>query len=102
MAIMFEFIATTLMKSSDGFTKLWPSIGTIIGYGIAFYVLSLTLKTIPTGIAYGIWSGVGIVLISIIGLVFFKQKLDAAAICGLVLIVAGVIVINFFSKASAH
>ncbi|MCC7633779.1 EmrE family multidrug efflux SMR transporter [Stenotrophomonas rhizophila] len=102
LAIVFEVIATSLLKASEGFTRLWPSIGTVVGYAAAFYLLALTLKSIPTGVAYAIWSGVGIVLISVIGWVVFKQKLDAPALLGMGLIVAGVAVINLFSKSAAH
>ena len=102
LAILFEVIATSCLKASDGFTRLWPSVATVIGYAASFYFLSITLKTIPTGIAYAIWSGVGVVLISLIGWIVFKQALDAAAILGMVLIVAGVLVINLFSKVGAH
>lgn len=102
LAILFEVIATSCLKASDGFTRLWPSAATVIGYAASFYFLSITLKTIPTGIAYAIWSGVGVVLISLIGWIVFKQALDAAAILGMVLIVAGVLVINLFSKVGAH
>jgi len=102
VAILAEVIATSSLKASAGFTRLLPSIATVAGYGVAFYFLSLTLATIPTGIAYAIWSGVGIVLISLIGWMVFGQKLDAPAIAGMGLIVAGVLVINLFSKSSAH
>ncbi len=102
VAIVSEVIGTTFMKQSDGFTKLVPSLLTAAAYGLAFFCLSLTLRTIPTGIAYAIWSGVGIVLISLIGLVVFKQRLDAAALAGIALICAGVLVINLFSRSSAH
>ena len=102
IAIASEVCATSFMKLSEGFTRPIPSIVTAIGYAIAFYFLSLTLKTVPTGIAYAIWSGVGIVLITTIAWVFQGQKLDAPALGGLGLIVAGVIVINVFSKATTH
>ena len=85
------------MKSSNGFTKLLPSVLCVLGYCISFYLLAQTLKTIPTGVAYAIWSGVGIVLISTIAWLFHGQKLDAGAMIGMALIVAGVIVINVFS-----
>lgn len=101
-AILAEVIATSFMKASNGFTVLAPSLVTIVGYGIAFYLLSLTLRTMPTGIAYAIWSGVGIVLIAAIAWLFQGQKLDAAAIAGMGLIVAGVVVLNVFSRAVAH
>lgn len=102
VAILFETIATSSLKASEQFTKLVPSLITIIGYIAAFYFLSLTLKTIPVGIAYAIWSGIGIVLITLVGIVVFKQVPDLPAIIGLLLIIAGVVVINVFSKTSAH
>ncbi|MBP7337640.1 SMR family transporter [Niveispirillum sp.] len=102
VAIICEVIGTSFMKQSDGFTRLVPSLVTVAAYLAAFYCLSLTLKTIPTGIAYAIWSGVGIVLIAIVGWVFQGQKLDLPAILGMGLIVAGVLVMNLFSKTTAH
>jgi small multidrug resistance pump len=102
IAIVAEVCATTAMKQSDGFTRMPWTIVTVIGYGIAFYFLSLTLRAIPTGIAYAIWSGVGIVLISTAAWAFQGQKLDAAAVIGMGLIVTGVIVMNVFSSASVH
>lgn len=101
IAIVAEVIATTALKSSEGFTRLVPTLVVIVGYGLAFYCLSLTLKHIPTGIAYAIWSGVGIVLISLVGWVVHKQVLDLPALIGLGLIIAGVVVINVFSKSIA-
>lgn len=97
-AIVAEVLATTALKSSDGFSKLAPSLLAGLGYAIAFYLLSLTLKTIPTGVAYAIWSGVGIVLIAILAWTVHGQRLDAAALTGMALIAAGVAVINVFSK----
>jgi small multidrug resistance pump len=102
IAIVAEIIATSFLKLSEGFTRTVPSVIVAVGYGAAFYFLSLTLKTIPIGIAYAIWSGVGIVLIATISWLFQGQRLDAPAIVGMGLIVAGVVVINVFSKASAH
>jgi len=102
IAILLETIATSSLKASDGFTKLIPSILTIIGYAGAFYFLSLTIRTIPLGIAYALWSGIGIVLISAVGYFLFKQKLDLPAILGISLIVAGVIIIQLFSKSASH
>lgn len=102
VAIVAEVIATTALKSSEGFSRLLPSIVVVVGYGIAFYCLSMTLKTLPTGIAYAIWSGVGIVLVSLIGWLVHKQTLDLAAILGMGLIIAGVVVINVFSRSAAH
>ncbi|TDR94602.1 SMR family transporter [Enterovirga rhinocerotis] len=101
-AIVAEVIATSALKASDGFSRLWPSVVTVIGYAIAFYCLSLTLRTIPVGIAYAVWSGAGIVLISGVGWALFGQKLDAAAIVGIGLILAGVLVLNLMSKAAPH
>lgn len=102
IAIVAEVIGTSALKASEGFSKTLPSVITVIAYGAAFYCLSLTLKTIPVGVAYAIWSGAGIALIAIVGWVMFGQKLDAAAIIGMGLIVAGVVVMQVFSKASAH
>jgi small multidrug resistance pump len=102
IAIIAEVIGTSALKSAEGFTKLIPSAIVVIGYGISFYFLSLTLKTIPVGISYAIWSGVGITLISIIGYFFYKQTLDLPAIIGILLIIAGVIVINLFSKSVSN
>lgn len=102
IAIVAEVIATSALKASEGFTNLVPSLIVAVGYGVAFYFLSLVLKTIPVGVAYAIWSGLGIVLISIIGLVLFQQKLDLAAIIGMALIIAGVLVINLFSSSVSH
>jgi small multidrug resistance pump len=100
IAIIAEVIATSALKASQGFSVLMPSITTILGYAVALFFLSLTLKTIPVGIAYAIWSGAGIVLISTIGWIFFKQHLDLAAIIGLGLMLAGIIVINIFSNST--
>lgn len=102
IAIISEVIATSALKSSAGFTRLWPSIIVVTGYASAFYFLSLTLNVIPIGIAYAIWSGVGVALIALISWLYFKQPLDFAAIVGLLLIVAGVVVINLFSKSVPH
>lgn len=98
IAIVAEVIGTSALKASEGFTRLGPVLITIIGYAAAFYFLSLTLKTIPVGIAYAIWSGVGIVLISLVGYALFRQTLDLPAIVGMALIIAGVAVINLFSR----
>lgn len=102
LAIMLEVVGTSGLKASAQFTKLVPSVITVIAYVCAFYFLGLTLKTLPVGIAYAIWSGVGVVLISLIGLLFFKQSLDLSAVVGLGLIIAGVIIINIFSKSVSH
>lgn len=102
IAVIAEVIATSALKSVEGFTKFWPSVIVVTGYGIAFYFLSLTLKTIPVGIAYAIWSGLGITLVSVIGYFFYKQTLDLPAILGVSLILAGVAVINIFSETVSH
>lgn len=98
VAIISEVIATSCLKASEGFTRLWPSLVVIVGYVLAFYLLSLTLKAIPVGVAYAIWSGAGLVLIALSGWVFFGQSLDIPAMVGLILIVAGIVVINMFSQ----
>lgn len=100
VAIVAEVIATSAMKASQNFTVLIPSIITVVGYLIAFACLSFTLKSIPVGIAYAIWSGAGIILISAVGWIFFKQQLDFAAILGLSLMIIGILIINIFSKSS--
>ncbi|AIR03175.1 multidrug transporter [Cedecea neteri] len=102
LAIVAEVIATTALKLSDGFSRLWPSVVTVLFYAVAFYALSITMRTIPTGIIYAIWSGAGIVLIGMIGWLFLGQKLDWPALAGLALIILGVLVINLFSKSVAH
>ncbi|MCW3836292.1 SMR family transporter [Sphingomonas canadensis] len=102
IAIVAEVAATSLLKLSEGFTRPWPSLGTAIGYAIAFYALSLALRTIPTGIAYAIWSGVGIVLISGIAWALHGQKLDLPALLGMAMILGGVAVINLFSRVAGQ
>ncbi len=102
IAIIAEVIGTTFLKLSDGFTKLGPTLVTVVGYGVSFYFLALTLRTLPTGIAYAIWSGVGVVLIAGAAWAFMGQKLDIAALCGIAMIIGGVIVINLFSNAAGH
>jgi small multidrug resistance pump len=102
IAIVAEVIATTAMKESDGFTRPVAAVVTVIGYCIAFYMLSLALRHIPTGVAYAIWSGVGIVLISLAAWLLRGQALDAPAVIGMALIIAGVAVMNLFSKTQAH
>ena len=102
LAILFETAGTLSLKASAIFTKLGPSLVVVVGYGLAFFLLGLVMKTIPVGVAYAIWSGVGIVLISLAGYLLFGQKLDLAALGGMALILAGVLVINLFSRTSAH
>jgi small multidrug resistance pump len=102
VAIVAEVIATSALRASEGFTRAIPAIIVVIGYGVSFYLLSLTLKTIPVGIVYAVWSGVGIVLITLVAAVLFKQTPDLPGVLGMALIVAGVVVLNVFSRASAH
>ena len=102
VAIIGEVAATSALKSSDGFTKLAPSAVVVVGYGVAFYFLSLALKSIPVGIAYAVWAGLGIVLVAGIAWLLHGQKLDAWALVGIGLIVSGVAVLNLLSKVSAH
>ncbi|MBM4200837.1 MAG: QacE family quaternary ammonium compound efflux SMR transporter [Gammaproteobacteria bacterium] len=102
LAIVAEVAATSALKSAEGFTRLAPSLVVVMGYGAAFFLLSLTLNSIPVGIAYAIWSGVGIVLVSLFGWAFYHQGLDTPALIGLAMIIGGVIVINAFSKSVAH
>ncbi|EJB05853.1 small multidrug resistance pump [Rhizobium sp. BK619] len=101
-AIVLEVIGTTALQLSQQFTRIGPTVLVVACYAAAFYCLSLTLKSIPVGIAYAIWSALGIVLISSVGLVFFKQRLDLPAIVGLGLIISGVVVVNLFSKSVSH
>ena len=102
VAIVAEVIATSFLKSSDGFTKLLPSAITVLGYAISFTFLSLTLRVLPIGVAYAIWSGVSIVLVSAVAYFWQGQKLDAPALAGMAMIVGGVLVINIFSKTAGH
>jgi small multidrug resistance pump len=102
IAILAEVIGTTALKATNGFSKLIPSLIVVVAYGASFYFLSLTLKVIPVGIAYAIWSGVGIVLIALAGWWFFGQTIDKAGIVGILLIGAGVFVLNTFSQTGAH
>lgn len=102
IAIVGEVIATSFLRASAGFTQPIPTAVVVIGYGITFYFFSLALQTIPVGIAYAIWSGVGIVIVSIIAFIVYKQTLDAPALIGMGLILAGVLVINLFSHSAMH
>ncbi len=101
-AIVLEVIGTTFLQRSEQFTRLVPTLMTGLCYAASFYFLSLALRTMPLGIAYSIWSGLGIVLVSVIGLLVFGQKLDLAAVTGLSLIVAGVVIVNLFSGSVTH
>src|SRR5690606_1419637 len=99
VAIVAEVIGTAALAASDGFSRLWPSLLTVLAYAVAFYCLSLTLRIIPVGIAYAIWSGAGIVLIGLVGWIFLRQQLDLPALIGMGLIIAGVLVVNLFSNS---
>jgi small multidrug resistance pump len=102
LAIVAEVIATSALKASESFTRLIPSLAVVSGYGIAFTCLSLTLKTLPLGVAYAIWSGVGTALVAVVGWLVYKQALDLPAVAGIALIIAGTMVLNLFSKVAAH
>ena len=102
LAIVAEVIGTSAVKASDGFTRLVPSVIVVAGYGASFYFMSLAVRTLPLGIVYAVWSGVGIVLISAVGWVAYGQKLDLPALIGLSLIIAGVLVVNLSSTAVRH
>jgi len=98
IAIVAEVVGTSFLKSAEGFTRLLPSLIVVVSYVVAFFFLGLALKTLPVGIAYAIWAGVGVALIALVGYAFLGQRLDAPAILGIALIVAGVVVINVFSR----
>ncbi len=102
LAILSEVVATTSLKFSEGFTKLVPSVVVVVGYGLSFYLLSITLKVMPIGVAYAIWSGVGLILTVIAGVILFRETLDWARITGILFIVVGIILINVISKSTAH
>lgn len=102
LAIVAEVIATSALKASESFTRWLPSIVTVIGYITSFWFLSITLRTVPVGVAYAIWSGLGIVLITTVAWLLFGQRVDLPAVIGMGLIIAGVVVLNVFSKAGAH
>ncbi|MDY0374283.1 MAG: multidrug efflux SMR transporter [Desulfobacterium sp.] len=102
IAVIFEILATSALKAAADRTSLGPVLGVAFGYALSFYFLALVLRTIPLGIAYAIWSGVGIVSLAAIGVVYYKESLDFAAVLGLGLIVAGILVVNLFSKTAGH
>lgn len=102
LAVLAETIGTSALQASQQFTRLWPSVLVVLGYGCAFYFMALTLKVMPVGIVYAIWSGLGIVLIALIGFIVFGQRLDWPAVAGLSLILAGILVIHLFSKTAGH
>jgi multidrug transporter EmrE-like cation transporter len=101
-AVLSEVTATTALKFSEGFTKLVPSLVVVVGYGLSFYLLSLSLKAIPLGTAYALWSGIGIVLTVIIGMFLWREQMDWARGIGITLIIVGIAVINLFSKTASH
>ncbi len=101
-AVLMETIGTSALQASQQFTRLWPSITVVVAYAISFYLMGITLKYIPVGITYAIWSGFGIVFIAIIGYLLFNQRLDLPAVLGMGLIIVGILVIHLFSKTTAH
>ncbi len=102
IAILAEVVGTSALKASEGFSRLWPSLVVVLGYAVAFYCLSLVLRSIPVGVAYAIWSGLGIVLITLVAWVVYGQTIDLPAMLGMGLIIAGVLVLNLFSKSATH
>lgn len=102
LAVVAEVVATSALKASDGFTRLWPSLLVVFGYGLAFYLLGLALRVLPVGVAYAIWAGLGIVLVTLVGIVVFGERPDLPGVLGLGLIVSGVVVLQVFSKMSVH
>ncbi len=102
VAVLAETIGTTALQASQQFSRFWPSVLVVLAYGISFYLLALTLRFLPVGIVYALWSGLGIILIALIGFAVFGQRLDLPAVLGLGLIIAGIIVIHMFSDATPH
>ncbi len=102
LAIVAEVVATSALKASDGFTRLWPAVIVVVGYSVSFYCLSLVLKTIPVGITYAVWSGLGIVLITLAAWWLYGQTIDTVGLVGMGLILAGVVVLNVFSTSGGH
>lgn len=102
VAIACEVVATTALKATEGFTRPVPVLISLIGYGVAFFFLSLVLRTMPVGVVYAVWSGTGVVLITAVGWLLYRQALDAPAIAGILLIIAGVAVIDLFSRTVPH
>ena len=102
LAIVAEVVATSALKASDGFTRLWPAVIVVVGYSVSFYCLSLVLRTIPVGITYAVWSGLGIVLITLAAWWLYGQTIDTAGLVGMGLILAGVVVLNVFSRSGGH
>lgn len=102
LAVLAETIGTTALQASQQFSRFWPSVIVVVGYAFAFYLMALTLKFMPVGIVYAIWSGLGIFLIAVIGFIVFGQRLDWPAILGLTLILSGILIIHLFSKTAGH
>ncbi len=102
LAIVAEVIATSALKASEGFTRLWPSVTVVVGYGLAFYLLALVLRSMPVGIAYAFWAGLGIVLVTLVGILVYGERPDLPALLGLAMIVGGVVVIQVFSSVASH
>ncbi len=102
LAVLAETIGTTALHASEQFTRFWPSVIVVVGYAAAFYFLSHTLRSIPVGIAYAMWSGLGIILIAAMAYLVYGQKLDAAAVIGMSLILIGIVIIQLFSKTATH
>ena len=102
LAVLAETFGTTALQASQQFTRLWPSILVVLAYAVSFYLLSMTLKVMPVGVVYALWSGLGIILIAIIGFAVFGQRLDLPAVLGLALIICGIAVIHLFSDATPH
>lgn len=101
-AVVSETIGTTALQASAQFTRLWPSVLVVVAYGVSFYLLGLTLKYMPVGVVYAIWSGLGIVCIAVIGFVVFGQRLDLPAVLGLAMIIGGILVIHLLSNTTSH
>lgn len=101
-AIIAEVIATSALKASEEFTKIIPSLIVVLGYGVTFYLLTFVLRTIPLGVTYAIWSGLGVILVTLVSMVLYKELPDIASVIGMGLIILGVIVINVFSKTVGH
>jgi len=102
LAILTETVGTSALQASQQFTRLVPSVIVVVGYGLSFYLLALTLRYMPVGIVYAIWSGLGVVFIAAIGWLIFGQKIDLPAALGMALIIAGIVVLHLFSKSTAH
>ena len=102
LAVLCEGVGSTCLQASQQFTRFWPSVGVVAGFGSAFYLMMIVLKFMPLGITYAIWSGLGICLTAFLGWLFFKQGVDLAALLGMALIVAGIVVINLYSKTATH